>query len=84
MKSQAKPAVSFGSWEGKVKESQRGEGGLRAVGEGPGAAEPREPRAHVAEELETNTTRRSDKVLYECTKTWNESEHKERSDWRMI
>lgn len=42
--------VCFGPREGKIKKSQAGDGGLHAVGQGPGAAVPREPRAQMAEE----------------------------------
>lgn len=52
--------MGFGPRKGKVDESQAGEGGLHAVGQGPGAAVPREPRAQVTEELQaTRAQRRS-------------------------
>lgn len=35
-----RPAVCFGAWEGKVEQSQTGDGGLHAVGQSPGAAVP--------------------------------------------
>lgn len=35
-----RPAVCFGPWEGKVEQSQTGDGGLHAVGQSPGAAVP--------------------------------------------
>lgn len=54
-----RPAVCFGPRQGEVKQSQAGDGSLHAVGQSPGAAVPREPRAHVAEELETKTGRQA-------------------------
>lgn len=47
-----RPAVCLGPWQGKVKKSQTGDGGLHAVGQSPGAAVPREPGAQMAEELQ--------------------------------
>ncbi len=52
-----RPAVRFGPREGEVRQSQTGEGGLHAVGQSPGAAVPREPRAQVAEKLETQRSK---------------------------
>lgn len=51
--------MCFGSRKRKVEESQAGERGLHAVGQSPGAAVPRKPRAQVAEELEAARTRDS-------------------------
>lgn len=48
----SRPAVCFGPGQRKVRKSQSGDGGLHAVGQSPGAAEPRKPGAHVTEELE--------------------------------
>lgn len=48
---ESRPAVCFGPGQGKVKQSQRSDGGLHAVGQSPRAAVPREPRAQMAEEL---------------------------------
>lgn len=66
--------MSYGPRQGKVKQSQRGESGLHAVGQSPGAAEPREPRAQVAEELQVRVRKlhlnrhalESDSVLANC------------------
>lgn len=44
--------MCFGPGQRKIRKSQSGDGGLHAVGQSPGAAEPRKPGAHVTEELE--------------------------------
>lgn len=49
------PAERFGPGERKVKKSQTSEDGLGAVGQRPGAAEPREPGTQVTEELRVRT-----------------------------
>ena len=60
IRDELRPAVCFGPREGVVKKSQAGDGGLHAVGQSPGAAEPREPRAQMAEELQTRRRRNSE------------------------
>lgn len=57
---ESRPVVRVGPREGEVKQSQTGDGGLHAVGQSPGAAVPREPRAQMAEELENRTRRNSE------------------------
>lgn len=57
MRNTLRPVVCFGSRQWEVRQSQTGDGGLHAVGQSPGAAVPWEPRAHMAEELETKTRR---------------------------
>lgn len=51
-----------GPRQGKVKKSQAGDGGLHAVGQVPGAAVPREPRAQMAEELQKQTKEEVEEV----------------------